>query len=228
MKIIDSIFKNPLKQSGLGRPFENKLLQAGDDARFVIRHRRVADLQRAWESLFKETITVGEVGEKFKAYFDELGRYGVSVPTSFVIGEHRNKGVRRSEPELYILTERIQQVDVRHASPEEQEHHRQELRKLFESLLTYHEDKKKEGQIFLCDILDKSQYVYGMKEGEKNNRYHLVDTDPYLAHGKDMNDQIGGYFLLWVQSAARKYKAHFLDIENRFIRLQKQKVLEKT
>ena len=109
-------------------------------------------------------------------------RYGIALPAfEFVIGE-------RSEDKINIFTviDKIygkSLVSIEKFSPEAKD----ELDKFYSSMAQYYFDKYKRGGSYFWDFKN-SQFVYGHKKGEKEDKVYMVDIEPRSdKHGEQDN-----------------------------------------
>ena len=202
-------FKSKLQLSGFEKPLQPtpKLHEFDGDNSFIV--RKVENYQ--FED--KQFTTPEEVGLLLASLFNELReKYGVDAPASFVVAEDEH-----GEPSLYTLTEKIRKSGIATESLTENKRtvFAQSIIELFESLISYFEDKAESEENFLCDIPTLDQFVYGTKEGEKTERWHLVDTDPYFTDRREALYGTVDTFLIELFEIQEKYNINLQDVINR-------------
>ncbi len=144
---------------------KGKILQIGDDAGLIVRK-----IDLSHDDYFNDAIpdNLEELAGLLKTALAELEeKYGINVtPTRLVIAEGDD-----GTPTLFAVSDNItrsQDMDGRTEAKFA----------LFNQLTNFIEDKARSSDIFLSDIIDRSQYVYGRKEGDTQDYLYLVDVDP--------------------------------------------------
>lgn len=171
----EKLVRSPFDKITNAHPSINyaKLHEFEGDKRFIIR--------KGDETYAEGELTVGETCRLVKGLFDELNQvYSIPVPVQFVIAKDpANKTV------FYILTQTISTTEFEELEGEEKSRAAAGIKKVFETVLTYLEDKSRTGGNFLTDLVDTDQYVYGTLSGDAHPRWYLVDTDPYYSRSED-------------------------------------------
>lgn len=113
-----------------------------------------------------------------KKHFDELSKYGVHVPVSFVVAETQRNNMRAKEDVIAVVDKvKVEEnIDDRELGAA--------LVTLRRNLLRYYEDKFVHSQSFLADVFKEAQYVYG-RIGDNDVGLHLVDVDPFIYSDKE-------------------------------------------
>lgn len=120
-----------------------------------------------------------ELVETVKGLYKELDKkYGIIAPAQFFI-EKNNKG----EDVACSVVDKIKGEHFEKFGNHEDLSHKVE--KLYASIANYFFDKYKEGGLYIWDINGESQYIYGKKEGDKENNIYLIDTDIWLSKSRE-------------------------------------------
>lgn len=152
-----------------------KLIEFEHNKNFVIR--------KAAPYMFEEGqyTTAQEMATKTKYLFDELReKYAIDAPVEFTVAKDENE-----QESFYILTHKVDTYDYDQLDDQEKEQARTGIKKIFESLITYYEDKSKGGSTFLQDLPDTEQYVYGSLDKNGVRQWYMIDTDPFFSDGKE-------------------------------------------
>jgi len=150
-----------------------KFYQYKDDSSKVIRIDRMNDLVERYNNMADPKLVI-ELGKKL---FQEIQtNYNIQVPSEIFFDKNEE-----NEDVVYIITDRIYGVSLEKA--EETPEFLKKLEDLYVSISKYYLDKLNSGEAHLADLNSKSQYIYGIKKGNKNPEIYLVDTDLYLNKG---------------------------------------------
>ncbi len=60
----------------------------------------------------------------------------------------------------------------------------EKVKALYTAVVRYFLDKSKEGGLYLWDICGESQYIYGKKVDDTEDKIYLIDTDIWLNNSK--------------------------------------------
>ncbi len=163
---------------GVGR--QAKLLEFVHDPRFVIRR---PEFSFSFSGNKAKTFETCRVAQKL---FRELENvYGIPVPVQFVVARNAD-----GEVIFYGITRKVSPVNIDEMGETEKAAAFRELRRIFDSLMTYYENKAQSREPFLIEVMD-DQYVYGTIEGCPAPRWYLVDTDPVFSGSKSyMRDML--------------------------------------
>lgn len=124
-------------------------------------------------------ISVPELVDIAKKLYTELGeKYGIVAPVTFSI-EKNNKG----EDVVCSIVDKIKGEHFENIN--NQEDLLNKVEKLYSSIAEYFLDKYKEGGLYIWDINGESQYLYGKKEGDTEDKIYIVDTDIWLSKSKE-------------------------------------------
>ena len=149
----------------------NRLFELRADERFIIREPEEKFVEN---NELKDPIAFAN---KSKMLFGELTeKYGIKCPIHFLVAKDET-----DTPKVFILTEKVKSVDYTSLATEEKQAAAKEIQAIFESLLNYYEDKEKQKTDFLWDVPQVDQFVYGKLPKDTENKWYLVDTDPYSA-----------------------------------------------
>ena len=171
----EKLVRSPFDKITNAHPSTNraKLHEFEGNKHFVIR--------KGDETYAEGELTVGETCHLMKELFDELNQvYSIPVPVQFVIAKDpANKTV------FYILTQTISTIEFEELEGEEKIRAVAGIKKIFETVLTYLEDKGRTNGNFLTDLVDPDQYVYGVLEGDIHPQWYFIDTDAYYSGSED-------------------------------------------
>lgn len=148
---------------------EDGLEQFKGNPDYVIRYRDIDILKKELEVETKEDV-VAKIREMFEVLRQ---RYGIEAPVKVNCGK---KKVGTKE-KLIIYTKRVKRSEKSY-SPED-------LQKLCESLFRYYREAFESGERFLCDLSSLEQYIYGRIDKNEQDRFILIDTDPWVVQGLD-------------------------------------------
>ncbi len=177
------VFRAPLIKSefsaGIAFGMEHgvKLFELVDDSRFVIRPPFYGDKRKA--------STASRIGQQL---FHELEyRYGIRSPVQFIIARNDSGKIA-----YYGITEKIRSVDVDDLADTERTRTVDDFQRMFETLITYCEDKVRTRSHYLMELFDATQYIYGTRPGQLEQRWYLIDTDPVFCRSLEyMNYMLG-------------------------------------
>lgn len=173
----------------------NRLFELKADDRFVIREPEGTFVEN--EEL-KDPIAFVN---KSKALLAELTeKYGILCPVHFVVAKDET-----DTPKAFILTEKVKSVDYETLDPNEKQNAARQIQAIFESLMKYYEGKERTRAEFLWDVPQLQQFVYGMLPTDSENKWYLVDTDPYSAKSSEK-----------LFEAAETLEAELFELEDTF------------
>lgn len=208
--MVRSSFDKHLNVTVMGRV---RLHEFKNDKRFVIRK---GDREALFESArFTDAI---ETCRKVKSLFNELDqKYAIRTPTHFVVAEDS-----LGKPAFFILTERVSAITFEDMAEEEKCRAAAQLKKIFEILIGYYEDKLQSGEDFLCDLPDAEQYVYGSLNGSAN-QWHFVDTDPFFSKDKEVLwDTLDSGVEEAIETVEEKFSINLSEVRRRNTALKKK------
>jgi len=141
---------------------KGKLFESKELPNKIIRVESFSELQARHGS----KIDIYDLVDNAKRLYSEFeNKYGILVLTEFYVGVDK----------VYTVVDKIKGKHF-----EEIENSAEVLsavEKLYIAVAKYFLDKYKEGGLSLFDINGQSQYVYGKKVGDLENKIYLVDTD---------------------------------------------------
>lgn len=126
-------------------------------------------------------------GFGMKLYKELERNYGISVPVEYVAGKDEN-----DNKIIYGVTDRITGKDL--SKIEATAESAEQVEKLYISISEYYLDKSSKlarGEMYLSDINNTSQYIYGSIANNEKPRIFFVDTDLYLR-----DDKISFYYVV--------------------------------
>lgn len=125
-----------------------------------------------------------EVFREAKMEFDKLRKdYGVNVvQVDEVIGKNEYGRVK-----MFLIVDDIEGVrlDEVHETPSFSDKTVAETDSFLTGVLSYLFDAYRSKKLFLSDLGELNQYVYGHKAGESQDKIYLVDVEPYLSKPED-------------------------------------------
>lgn len=165
-----SAFKKPLERLPLNS--RTGLFRIGDNEDFIVREASFNETSIH----FLKNLTLEERTKLLKDQLNELEEiYDIPVvPAQFVIAPVNTY----KKAALFILAEKVIPL-VENAQLIE--NIKTAKRELLEKLLLYLEKKSATGEIFMMDIFDLHQYVYGTTSDDPVPRYYLTDLDPLFS-----------------------------------------------
>lgn len=153
-----------------------KLFEFEKDDRYIVRKVAPSMMPREETDLFAAAAGT-------KRLFRELQeKYNISIPIEVVIAQDENSP-RKSD--MFVMVERIHPADQHLLTPEEQLFSEKEYFVIWNSIVSYYEDRVKNGGDFLEDLGDKGQYVFGKKSGDLENHWHFIDGDPFYSNDRE-------------------------------------------
>lgn len=144
-----------------------KLLKIGNDDQHVIRAHTYDSL--SWRE--GTYLTLQEIASNAQRLFNELNEQVVSAPVQFVIGE------RAGEKTIYCIAPQIIPADQ---DSLESEKAKREFIEMRDKLCDYLVAKYEADDFYPYDIIGEHQYLYGKQRGDEENRWYLIDVDPYI------------------------------------------------
>lgn len=148
---------------------------------------------------YNNKIEIIELTKVAKRLFDELaGKYNILVAADFLIGKNKEGG-----KVVYSIVDKIDGGNLEEVELSTETATKAEV--LYASVAKYFFDKSHEGGLYLCDINNPSQYVYGRKNGEQEDKIYLIDTDIYIS-----NSRAGMYLVVnWLTRHMSGVEKHF-------------------
>ena len=117
----------------------------------------------------------------FKKLFIELReKYNIHAPVQFIVAKDTEDSENKDS--VFAITEHVVKADL---DITKEKKVLKEFVELWESLLKYYEDKSTTKDIYLQDLSDIRQYVYGKKKDDDNARWYLVDTDAFTSKANE-------------------------------------------
>ena len=165
--LIDSHI-SPSKRPG-------KLFEEKNFPNKIIRVERADELLSKHNNAFEFPELVQEAGRLYRELEE---KYGINVP----INTYKIEKDKSGHDIVYCIVDRIEgkhleEVDLSNEFNEQVE-------TLYTSVARYFVDKQKEGGLYLWDINGQSQYIYGKKSGEQNDKIYLIDTDIWMSRSR--------------------------------------------
>jgi hypothetical protein len=179
-----------------------KLFEIKNNPDKIVRMESFEDLESRYNGQV-DPVVVAELGQEL--YGELRDKYHINVPVEFVAGkDSENKDV------IYAIVDKVdgKDLDKIEVTPELTE----KVEKLYEKIAQYYLDKfplEQEDGLYLADINNASQYVYGKKKGDEVAHIYLVDTDLYLRDGKVTLRNIVLWLYRHVSGVERKYGKRF-------------------
>jgi RNA-binding protein YhbY len=149
-----------------------------------------------------DPVVIAEEGQKLYAELEK--KYGIAVPVEFLVGKDS-----KDNDVIYAIVDKIDgsDLDKIEVTPELTE----KVEKLYEAIAQYYLDTvTKKERIYLADINNASQYVYGKKKGDEEPRIYLVDTDLYMRDGPVALRNVILWLYRHVCSVEKKYGKKFI------------------
>ena len=145
---------------------------------------------------------IPELVEIAKKLYQELEeKYNILVPVDFTISKYGD-----GKDVVCSITNKIEGKHLGEINKSEEFLSKTE--KLYASIAKYFLDKFREGGLYVWDLNGESQYVYGKKLGDKEDKIYLIDTDIWLS--KNKNDMyLSVYWLVRHMS----WLEHQLDVK---------------
>lgn len=193
-------FKGSMEESNVSETHKGtgKLKELENNPNKIIRVIGFEDLAQRFQGKYSP---IELAGLGMKLYKELESDYGISVPVEHVVGENEN-----GDKVVYGITDRVVGEDL--SKIEATAELAGQVEKLYISISQYYLDKSSklsQGEIYLSDINNASQYIYGTTAGNEKPRIHLIDTDLYFR-----DDKISFYYVVaWL---VRHMKAE----ENKF------------
>ena len=179
-----------------------KLFEIKDNPDKIVRMESFEDLEDRYKGQV-DPIVVAELGQEL--YAELKDKYGINVPVEFVAGKDFE-----SKDVIYAIVDKVEgkDLDKIEVTPELTE----KVEKLYEKIAQYYLDKFTQEQddgLYLADINNASQYVYGKKKGGELPDIYLVDTDLYIRDGKVALCNIVLWLYRHMVSVEKKYGKKF-------------------
>ncbi|MFH1626566.1 MAG: hypothetical protein ABH971_00445 [bacterium] len=135
----------------------------------------------------KDKFELAELVKIARKLFQELQKkYEINVPADFFINKDKN-----GKDIVYSIVDKIKGEHL--GEVKNSEEISKKIEKLYTSVAKYFLDKSlKEGELYLWDICGQSQYVYGKKLDDKEDKIYLIDTDIWLN-----NSKVGMYLVVY-------------------------------
>jgi hypothetical protein len=193
-------FKSDLVESDVSETHKEtgKLKELENNPNKIIRVISFESLEQKYQGRYSP---IELAGFGMKLYKELESNYGISVPVEYVAGKDEN-----DNNVIYGITDRIAGKDL--SKIEATAESAQQVEKLYISISQYYFDKSSklsQSEMYLSDINNASQYIYGTKANNEKPEIYLVDTDLYFR-----NDIISFYHVVaWLVR-------HMRSQENRF------------
>lgn len=168
-------FKDRMQDTGFGDT--HVLYRFENDPRFVIRGVDFTELND--QVYRKDAISIQDAARESKELFAELENYGITAPINIVIANDD-----RGQESMFVVTDRIEAADQGKFSSDESARYIEATTHLFDCIVSYYENKLQAGSNALDDIGPLGQYVYGKRSGSAENKFYLVDTDPWFTNDR--------------------------------------------
>lgn len=153
----------------------NKFYELKDNPNKIIRVESSNELLEKHDN----KIEIPELVEVTKKLYKDLEeKYGILAPVDFITSKDSN-----GKDIVCSITDRIEGKHLSEVNKSEEFLDKTE--KLYTSVSKYFLDKFKEGGLYVWDINGESQYIYGKKLGDKEDKIYLIDTDIWLSKNKD-------------------------------------------
>ena len=124
-------------------------------------------------------IGIPKLVETAKKLYKELGeKYEIVAPVDFAISKNKE-----GEDVVCAVTDKIEGKNLEKV--EKSEEFVNKVEKLYSSVAKYFLDKSKDGGLYIWDINGESQYIYGKKLEDEENKIYLIDTDIWLSKNKN-------------------------------------------
>lgn len=202
--------KEPFKEALIPKPeFSPNIKSLKSRSDKLIRHWRVsADDVYSLNKKEREKILEKNVAEFKEGVRDirELSeRYGIALPTfEFVLGDRGGDKIN-----IFTVIDKIDGESLQNVEKFPQEA-KDKLDNFYKSMAQYYFDKYKEGGNYFWDFRN-SQFIYGHKKGEKEDRVYMVDIEPRSdKHGEqDHSFDIlmrAGFVLTEALDAAKRFE----------------------
>ena len=118
------------------------------------------------------------VGTAKNLYKELEEKYGIVAPVDFATSkDNHGKDV------VCVITDKIEGQNLEKV--ENGEEFVNKVEKLYSAVAKYFLDKSKDGGLYIWDINGESQYIYGKKLGDKEDKIYLIDTDIWLSKNKN-------------------------------------------
>lgn len=154
---------------------DHKFFESSDRPNKIIRVEDGKELIKKHKGKF-ELIELVEEAKKLYTELEE--KYGIIVPAEFFIGKDKT-----GNDVIYSVVDKIE--GKRFEDIEKTDEDIKKVEALYTSVAKYLLDKFKEGGLYLWDICGESQYIYGKKVGEDEDKIYLIDTDIWLNNSKN-------------------------------------------
>ena len=179
-----------------------KLFEIKDNPDKIVRMESFEDLEHRYKGQV-DPIVVAELGQKL--YGELVEKYGINVLVEFVAGKDSG-----GKDVIYAIVDKIEgkDLDKIEVTPELTV----KVEKLYENIAQYYLDKfsqEQEDGLYLADVNNASQYVYGKKKGDESPSIYLVDTDLYIRDGKVALCNVVLWLYRHMVSVERKYGKKF-------------------
>ncbi len=199
-------FGDNLVESGISEVHKGrgKLFEFEHNLDKVVRVESFDALEKRYKGQV-DPITVAGFGKKL--YGELESDYGITAPVEFVVGKDvRGRNV------VYGITDKIEgeNLDKIKVTSEITE----EVEKLYAKIAQYYLDKLSKDEMYLADINNASQYVFGKRKSDELAKIYLIDTDLYIRDGKVALYNIVLWLVRHMSSVERKYNKKFNQARN--------------
>lgn len=152
----------------------NKFYELKDNPNKIIRVESFDELK----SKHNNKLEIDELIEVAKKSFTEMEEeYGISCSVDFVVSKDKN-----GKDVVCSISDRIEGKQL--GNVEKTEKFVIKIKKLYSAIAKYFLYKFSDGGLYVWDINGESQYIYGKKQGDKEDKIYLIDTDIWLSRSK--------------------------------------------
>ena len=205
MEIFNKIpFKGNLVESDVSETHKGtgKLKELENNPNKIIRVIGFESLEQKYQGRYSP---IELAGFGMKLYKELESNYGISVPVEYVAGKDEN-----GDQVIYGISDRIAGKDLNkiEATAESAE----QVEKLYISISEYYLDKSTklaQGEMYLSDINNASQYIYGTIASNEKPKIFLVDTDLYLRDDKISFYYVVAWLVRHMRSEENKFNKQF-------------------
>lgn len=162
-----------LTESSVSERCKRKFFESTDCPGKIIRIEDPKELSNKHGGKY-EILELIEIAKKL---YKELEGYGILIPVEFFIGNDEE-----GNDIAYSVVDKIEGKHLEEV--EKNEEAIIKIEALYTAVAKYFFDKSNEGGLYLWDICGGSQYIYGKKVGDVEDKIYLIDTDIWLNNSK--------------------------------------------
>lgn len=173
-------FKDDLSPHEKATGSSSDLLQLRNDPRFVFRSTSIEAIQKGYKDKYGEEVTPGAVVQRVSTAQKLLEASGVRAPVMRVVAKDdlNRDAIFSVAPLIKSASEDLRPGTAMF----------NKFVELCGNLFSYYKNAYETKTDYFSDIWSiSSQYLYGMKEGDTENNWYLVDVDPYFMSRPDMD-----------------------------------------